>query len=69
MKSKLDVPSVNDILIIQTRGIYYIYINANFYCSCDTFNEVKEEIDNITCKAYQFKKIAYSACIFAVHSL
>ena len=47
MNSKLDEPKVNDILIIQTRGIYYIYINANFYCSCDTFNEVKEEIDSI----------------------
>lgn len=51
MKNKIDISSVNDILIIQTRGVYYIYINADFYCSCDTFNEVKEEIDNINVKS------------------
>lgn len=51
MAHKFDGTSVNDILIIQTRGVYYIYINADFYCSCDTFNEVKEEIDNINVKS------------------
>lgn len=47
MAHKFDDTSLDDIVIVQTRGVYYIYINANFYCSCDTFNEVKEEIASI----------------------
>lgn len=47
MVHKFDKTSLDDIVIVQTRGVYYIYINANFYCSCDTFSEVKEEIASI----------------------
>ena len=27
----------------QERGIYYLYIDGKFYCSCDSQREVEEE--------------------------
>ena len=47
MPHKFDKTSLDDIVIVQTRGVYYIYINGNFYSSCDSFSEVKEEIVSI----------------------
>lgn len=36
---KIDVRNV--------RGHYEIYINGIFYCSCDTMEEVDEELNNM----------------------
>lgn len=33
--------------IEQKRGIYYLYINGNFYCTCDNSREVDEEIKDL----------------------
>jgi hypothetical protein len=30
--------------IKQERGIYYLYIDGKFYCSCDSSREVDEEV-------------------------
>ena len=30
--------------IKQERGVYYLYINGKFYCSCDNDREVNEEV-------------------------
>lgn len=30
--------------ISQERGVYYIYIDGKFYCSCDNNREVEDEI-------------------------
>lgn len=28
----------------QERGVYYLYIDGKFYCSCDNDREVNEEV-------------------------
>lgn len=30
--------------IKQAKGVYYLYINGEFYCSCDNDREVDDEI-------------------------
>ena len=30
--------------IRQERGVYYLYIDGKFYCSCDSNREVDEEV-------------------------
>lgn len=30
--------------IRQKRGVYYLYIDGKFYCSCDNDKEVNEEV-------------------------
>lgn len=29
--------------IKRERGVYYLYLNGKFYCSCDNIGEVEEE--------------------------
>lgn len=38
---------MNDLIIVQDKGVYYIYLNALFYCSCDSIAEVREELQTI----------------------
>lgn len=33
--------------IKQERGIYYLYIDGKFYCSCDNNREVDEELTEL----------------------
>ncbi len=33
--------------IRQERGVYYLYIDGKFYCSCDNNREVEEEKENL----------------------
>ena len=40
--------------IQQKKGVYYLYINGKFYCSCDNDREVEEEITEL-----QRNKIIY----------
>ena len=35
------------VIVVQQNGVYYIYVNGDFYCSCDSFAEVREEINKI----------------------
>lgn len=30
--------------IRQKKGVYYLYINGKFYCSCDNDRELNEEV-------------------------
>lgn len=32
--------------ILLKNGHYEVYINNDFYCSCDTFSEAIQEIEN-----------------------
>jgi len=38
---------LKDLIVVQEKGVYYIYLNAEFYCSCDNLSEVREEIEKI----------------------
>ena len=29
------------------RGVYYIYIDGKFYCSCENYREVEEEMEDL----------------------
>lgn len=33
--------------IRQKKGVYYLYIDGKFYCSCDNDREVDEEVENL----------------------
>lgn len=33
--------------IKQERGVYYLYINGEFYCTCDNSREVDEEREDL----------------------
>jgi hypothetical protein len=33
--------------IRQEKGAYFIYVNGEFYCSCDNDREVNEEITEL----------------------
>ena len=33
--------------IKRERGIYYLYIDGKFYCSCDNNREVEEEKESL----------------------
>ena len=33
--------------IRRERGIYYLYIDGKFYCSCDNDREVNEEVTEL----------------------
>ena len=39
--------SLMDIDVRAVKGHYEIYINGVFYCSCDTKDEVDEELKNL----------------------
>lgn len=33
--------------IRQKKGVYYLYIDGKFYCSCDNDREIDEEIEKL----------------------
>lgn len=37
----------HQVLISQMYGIYMIYLDGEFYCSCDSYAEVRGEIEAI----------------------
>ena len=37
----------HNIQIVNNRGVFYIYLDNKLYCSCDNWNEVTEEMENI----------------------
>lgn len=39
--------SIKDVIVVQQNGVYYIYVNGDFHCSCDSFAEVREEISKL----------------------
>ncbi len=51
MAKSIKESSIDDIAIVRYGGVYFIYINTEFYCSCDSFSEVKEEIENLNVEA------------------
>lgn len=42
----------DDYRIIHTREHYEAYINGEFYCSADTYNEAECEVNDNVCKDY-----------------
>ena len=37
---------IHEIKVTQTRGHWEVYINGDFYCSADTYNEAMDEVLN-----------------------
>jgi hypothetical protein len=33
--------------VTNDRGVYYIYIDGKFYCSCDNNKELAEELEEL----------------------
>ena len=33
--------------IRNERGVYYIYIDGKFYCSCEDYKELEEEVEDL----------------------
>lgn len=45
MEGELD--TIYTINIMNIRGVYYLYINGKLYCTCDSLQEVYEELNSI----------------------
>ena len=46
---------MNEVKVVRVREHYEIYVNNKFYCSCDNWTEVNEDLKNLE-KEYNEKK-------------
>lgn len=66
---KLAITPFKTLEIVNHLGVYYLYLNDKFYCTCDTFKEVTEEVQELQAKGSDVRLIIDSIIALCVFTL
>lgn len=66
---KLAITPFKTLEIVNHLGVYYLYINDKFYCTCDTFKEVTEEVQDLQSKGAEVKLFIESLGVLLVFTV